>query len=95
MKIHEADEDGDVLAFLTGQVIGLLFDFTIPISQEVFAPTLISKMMSFLRPLGRSGESGVTSAGAGQDFVKTWHEEAPENFAHVLWAALPRPDEGL
>lgn len=24
MKIHEADEDGDVLAFLTGQVVGLL-----------------------------------------------------------------------
>lgn len=39
--------------------------------------------------LGRSGESGVTSAGAGQDFVKTWHEETPQNFAHVLWAALP------
>lgn len=46
-------------------------------------------------PLGWSGESGVASAGAGQDSVETWHEETPQNFAHVLWSALPWPNEGL
>lgn len=32
VKIHEADEDGDVLAFLTGQVTVLLFNFAFIIS---------------------------------------------------------------
>lgn len=29
VKIHEADEDGDILAFLTGQVVGLLSPYNI------------------------------------------------------------------
>lgn len=67
----------------------------IPIWLEAFAAHSFAIWWPPYFPLGWSGEGGVTSAGAGQDFVKTWHEETPQNSAHVLWAALPWPDESL
>lgn len=46
-------------------------------------------------PSGRGRESGLPSAGPGQDSVTVRHEETPENFAHVFRPTLRGADEGL
>lgn len=46
-------------------------------------------------PLGRGGESGVSSSGTSQGSVTKWHEETPKNFAHVFWSTVPWSDEGF
>lgn len=68
----------------------LAFSLILPLFHD---PHESIRLLTF--PLGWSGESGVAPAGAGQDSVETWHEETPQNLAHVLWSALPWPNEGL
>lgn len=45
--------------------------------------------------LGGGGEGGVPPAGPGQVSITIWHEEAPENYTHVLWSTLYWADESL
>lgn len=85
LKIHETEDDGDVLAFLTGQVSHSVQTFFNRPKRGIdvdFAFIVVSFCV------GGSGESGVPPAGTGQDSVSIWHEETPQNIAHVLWSAL-------
>lgn len=101
MKIHETEDDGDVLAFLTGQVSDQgSFEYSdsvvvgsrrckIKSAYEYAIMGQLFFLISLLNvPVGGGGESGVPSAGPGQVFVAIWHEEAPEDFADVLWSTI-------
>lgn len=104
MKIHETEDDGDVLAFLTGQVRGYVLNITQQLSTVSCLQKESRPGWSFFSSSswccvcflpGRGGESGFPPAGAGQDSVPIWHEETPQNPADVLRSSLRRSDEGL
>lgn len=94
LKIHETEDDGDVLAFLTGQVSGYICNTTQPLLlySSVACLSSLSLFSSYhllvFSPSGRGGEGGVPSAGTGQDSVPIRHEETPENLTHVLRSTL-------